>query len=105
VLLLPVASIGAPHLEDRVFEIDSRRLDPWQVLSASRAITLFGLPAAVVPISALPGGSPIGVQVVTRPGRDELAVAVAKLLESRRRVHPVIPTPLRELAACEGKMP
>jgi amidase len=103
VLLLPVASIGAPHLEDRVFEIDSRRLDPWQVLSASRAVTLFGLPAAVVPIGALPDGSPIGVQVVTRPGRDELAVAVTKLLESRRSAKPVIPTPLRELAAREGK--
>jgi amidase len=81
VLLLPVASIGAPRLEEREFLIEGQRLGIWQILAASRAISLFGLPAAVVPVGSLPDGRPIGVQIVARPGADELALAVAATLE------------------------
>jgi amidase len=79
-LLMPVASIPAPRLEDRSFVIDGRRLDVWQVLTASRAISLFGFPVTTVPVGNMPDGAPIAVQVVGRPDRDEVTLAAGEAL-------------------------
>jgi amidase len=80
-LLMPVASIPAPGLEDRSFVVEGRRLDVWQVLTPCRAISLFGLPVATVPVGRMPDGAPIGVQVVGRPDGDEVVLAAAEALE------------------------
>ena len=42
---------------------------------------LLGWPVAVVRCGASPEGLPIGVQVVTRPWREDVALAVAQYLE------------------------
>ena len=81
VLLLPVASIAAPRLEDHEFILEGRKLGVWEILAPCRAISLFGFPSAVVPIGRMPDGRPLGVQIVARPYADEAAVAVAEALE------------------------
>ncbi|MGW7369143.1 amidase [Streptomyces sp. NPDC054841] len=82
VLLLPVSSIAAPPVDAWEVEVEGTILDGWQIVSACRAVTLLGLPAAVATVGTLPEGRPIGVQVVARPGREDVALAVAELLES-----------------------
>jgi amidase len=81
VLLLPVAAIGAPRLEQREFRVREHTLGPWQILACCQAISLFGLPAAVVPVGRFADGRNIGVQVVARPGEEQVALAVAAALE------------------------
>jgi amidase len=39
-------------------------------------------PAAVVPVGASPEGLPIGVQIVTRPFEDEIALGVAAQVDA-----------------------
>jgi Asp-tRNA(Asn)/Glu-tRNA(Gln) amidotransferase A subunit family amidase len=43
---------------------------------------LLGCPAAAVPMTQSEAGLPIGVQIVGRPFKDELVLAIAKLIES-----------------------
>jgi amidase len=43
---------------------------------------LTGWPAAVVRAGTSPEGLPIGVQIVARPGREDVALAVAKFVET-----------------------
>lgn len=82
VLLLPVAAIAAPSLTEREFAVCGKTLDPWDLLACCQAISLFGLPAAVTPVGTLTDGRPIGVQVVARPGCDDLALTVAQRIET-----------------------
>jgi amidase len=81
ILLMPVAAIGAPRLDERVFTLQGSTLGPWDILACCQAISLFGLPAAVVPFDRFHDGRNIGVQVVGRPGQDHLVIAVAETLE------------------------
>ena len=50
--------------------------------SYTQVYNLSGLPAAVVPCGTSPEGLPIGVQIATRPWREDLALAVARHLEA-----------------------
>ena len=52
----------------------------WNELSAHN---ISGFPAAVVPAACNSDGLPIGVQIVSAPGRDDVALAVAKAVQSR----------------------
>jgi fatty acid amide hydrolase 2 len=54
---------------------------PW--LATNTAIfNLYGLPATQVPLGLGDGGLPLGVQVVARPGADQVCFAVALELEA-----------------------
>jgi len=50
--------------------------------SYTQTYNLTGWPAAVVRCGATAGGLPIGVQVVARPWREDVALAVAASLET-----------------------
>ena len=52
----------------------------WNDLNAHN---ISGFPAVSVPTARSPDGLPIGVQVVSAPGCDDVALAVAKVIESR----------------------
>jgi Asp-tRNA(Asn)/Glu-tRNA(Gln) amidotransferase A subunit family amidase len=52
----------------------------WDVLAPSRLISLFGVPAASVPFGTSDDGLPIGVQVVGAPFREDVVLAVARML-------------------------
>lgn len=45
--------------------------------------SLVGYPAVIVRLGTSPDGLPVGVQVVARPWRDDIALAVAAFLEKR----------------------
>lgn len=47
----------------------------------TETFNLTGWPSAVVRVGASPEGLPIGVQVVARPGREDVALAIAKRVE------------------------
>ncbi|MDT7664433.1 MAG: amidase, partial [Pseudonocardiales bacterium] len=80
VLLLPVASVPAPPPGPEAV-VDGRRVPFGRLGSSCRAISVLGLPAAVVPVGRSAEGLPIGVQVVGRPFHDHEVLAVAALLE------------------------
>jgi Asp-tRNA(Asn)/Glu-tRNA(Gln) amidotransferase A subunit family amidase len=83
VLLCPVAAVPAFRHGERSWTVEGKivkYLDAW---SYSEWFNLLGTPGAVVPVGCSPEGLPIGVQVVTRPWEEELALAVAAEIEKQ----------------------
>jgi len=81
VLLCPVAAIPAFRHGERTWQVDGRTvayLDAW---SYSEWFNLLGMPAVALPIAHSAEGLPIGIQIVTRPWEEELALSVARVLE------------------------
>ena len=76
VLAMPTAPIVAPPVEDFAEHLTllSRNAIPW---------SLVGFPAVSVPCGR-PGQLPVGLQLVARPGREDLLVAVGSALEAAR---------------------
>jgi Asp-tRNA(Asn)/Glu-tRNA(Gln) amidotransferase A subunit family amidase len=90
VLLCPVASIPAFNHGERHWQIDGqivKYLDAW---SYCEWFNLLGMPAATVPVSHSPQGLPIGVQIVAHPWEEELALAIAEIVEDgcSKKQHP-----------------
>ncbi|WP_016934523.1 amidase [Rhodococcus sp. R1101] len=80
VLVLPVASIGAPPLGLERFGVEDRLLTWQEALASCRTISVTGFPSVVVPVGRASDGMPIGVQIVARPFHDHVALAVAARL-------------------------
>lgn len=75
VILSPTCAIPAPLRGESV-------KSSWLPnASYTQSYNLTGWPGAVVRCGASPEGLPIGVQVVARPWREDVALAVAKKLE------------------------
>lgn len=82
VLLCPVASVPAFRHGERSWTIDSQTveyLDAWRFTQWFNALAC---PAAVVPVNASPEGLPIGVQIAARPFEDEIAIGIARIVDS-----------------------
>lgn len=79
-LVLPVASIGAPLLGRDRFDVDGRSLTWQEVLASCRTISVAGFPSVVVPVGETGDGMPIGVQLVARPFHEHVALSVAARL-------------------------
>lgn len=76
VILCPVcASPALPHGE-------AAAASAFPIFSYTMTYNLTGWPGAVVRAGTSPEGLPIGVQVVARPGREDVALAVAKFVEA-----------------------
>jgi Asp-tRNA(Asn)/Glu-tRNA(Gln) amidotransferase A subunit family amidase len=90
VLLCPVASIPAFHHGERHWQIEGQRVEYLDAWSYCEWFNLLGMPAATLPISRSPEGLPIGVQIVTRPWDEELALTVAETVEEGcgKKQHP-----------------
>ncbi len=91
-LLLPVACLPAFPVGQDEFVVDGMPVPYWQVLASCRAISLFGVPAAVVPCGLTSQGLPIGVQIVGRPYSEGLVLTAASELEQRLCRMPTAPT-------------
>lgn len=76
VILCPVSNLEAVTHDTWPDRDDAARF------SYTRAYNLTGWPVAVVRAGTSPDGLPIGVQVVTRPWREDVALAVARHLET-----------------------
>ncbi len=83
VLLMPVACLPAFEVGAEDFEIAGVSVPYWQVLACCRAISLFGVPSAVVRCGLSREGLPVDVQVVGPPYAEALVLRVATHLEER----------------------
>jgi len=81
VLLCPVASIPAFKHGERSWKIDGQTVQYLDAWSYTEWFNLLGMPAAVVPVGRSSEGLPIGVQIITRPWEEELALAVAAIID------------------------
>ena len=90
VLLCPVASVPAFRHGERHWQIDGQRVEYLDAWSYCEWFNLLGMPAVTVPVSQSPEGLPIGVQIITRPWDEELALTVAKTVEEAcgKKQHP-----------------
>jgi len=79
VIICPVCAVPAlPHGAS----YDPEKVPIWAPFSYTMTYNITGWPAAVVRAGISPEGLPIGVQVVARPWRDDVALAVAQHIES-----------------------
>ncbi|MCH6469408.1 amidase [Sinomonas terrae] len=81
ILLLPVASATAPLIGTSVVEVDGQQVPRSQLGASCRAISILGLPSAVVPVGLGDDGMPIGIQVVGRRFHDHEVLAIAHEIE------------------------
>lgn len=76
-ILCPVTHQVAPLIQER----DPRRFD------YTIPFSLTGYPCVVTPVGATNAGLPIGVQVVAHPWREDIALALAQILEQELGAH------------------
>jgi Asp-tRNA(Asn)/Glu-tRNA(Gln) amidotransferase A subunit family amidase len=81
VLLCPVASIPAFKHGERSWVVEGREVAYLDAVRHTQWFNVLACPAAVVPVGQSLEGLPIGVQVVARPYEDEVALAVAGVLD------------------------
>ena len=81
VLLSPVASIPAWKHGERAWKIDTKTVEYLDAVRYTQWFNTLAAPAAVVPVGRSPEGLPIGVQIAARPFEDELALAIAAILD------------------------
>lgn len=82
VLLCPAAAIPAFRHGERSWQIDGKTVQYLDAWSYTEWFNLLGMPGAVVPVSHSSEGLPIGVQIVTRPWQEELALEIAEAVEA-----------------------
>ncbi|HET9087430.1 MAG TPA: amidase [Acidobacteriaceae bacterium] len=91
VLLCPVCAIPAFRHGERSWHVDGQLIEYLDVMRYTQWFNLLAAPAAVVPVGKSSEGLPIGVQVVTRPYQDELALAIAAMID---RAFGFVPPPV-----------
>jgi amidase len=82
ILLCPVASIPAFRHGERKWTVDGRTVAYFDAVRHTQWFNVLGAPAAVVPAGRSPEGLPIGVQIAARPFQDEVALAVAAVIDA-----------------------
>jgi amidase len=82
VLLCPVASIPAFRHNERAWTIDGRSVEYLDAMRYTQWFNALACPAAVIPVGTSPEGLPIGVQIVSRPFEDEVALGVAAVVDA-----------------------
>jgi len=82
VLLCPVASIPAFRHGERNWTIEGRPLEYLDAVRHTQWFNTLAAPAAVVPVGRSPEGLPVGVQIVARPFEDEVALAIAAIVDA-----------------------
>jgi Asp-tRNA(Asn)/Glu-tRNA(Gln) amidotransferase A subunit family amidase len=82
VLLCPVASIPAFRHRERKWTIEGRPLEYLDAVRHTQWFNILAAPSAVVPVGRSLEGLPIGVQIVARPFEDEVALAIAAIVDS-----------------------
>ena len=81
VLLCPVCSIPAFRHGERKWKVAGQEVEYLDVMRYTQWFNLLAAPAAVVPVGRSPEGLPIGVQIVAHPFEDEVALAVASIID------------------------
>jgi 1-carboxybiuret hydrolase len=90
-ILAPATPCTAPLLGQKTFVLDGTEMPLRPNIGIyTQPISFIGLPVVAVPV-ALAGGLPIGVQIITAPWREDMALRIAHDLEMRGVVH--VPRP------------
>lgn len=80
ILLAPASPCVAPLLGQKTMNIDGQEIPVRPNLGLyTQPISFIGLPVVCVPVTS--GALPCGVQIITAPGREDLALAAAYQLE------------------------
>ncbi len=95
VLLSPVCSVPAFRHGERSWKIDGQSVGYLDSMRFTQWFNTLGAPAAVVPVGQSPEGLPIGVQIAARPYEDEIALAIAGVID---REFGYRPPPLLEVS-------
>jgi amidase len=86
VLLCPVASISAFRHDERVWNVDGRKVEYLDAMRYTQWFNVLGAPAAVVPVGWAKQDTgeslPIGVQIAARPFEDEIALGIAAIVDA-----------------------
>ncbi len=94
VILAPATPCVAPRIGQKTFMLDGREMPLRPNIGIfTQPVSFIGLPVVAVPV-ALPGGLPIGVQVIAAPWREAVALRVAQALET----HGIVRAPEASLA-------
>ena len=88
VWLCPVASVPAFRHGERSWTIEGQAVSYLDAVRHTQWFNTLAAPAAVVPAGRSPEGLPIGVQVVARPFEDEVALGIAKVIDSKLGYQP-----------------
>lgn len=81
VLLTPVCSVPAFKHGERKWKIDGKDVEYLDAMRFTQWFNTLGAPAAIVPVGMSPEGLPIGAQIAARPYEDEIALAVAEVID------------------------
>ncbi len=79
--LLPVAGCGAIG-HDETACINGITVAGFELMAHCRAISLLGVPVVSIPVAKTANGLPLSVQIVAPPFREDLALALARRIES-----------------------
>lgn len=80
-ILAPATPTIAPEIEQKTFELEGQVLPVRANLGLfTQPISFIGLPVVAVPVWP-ETGMPIGVQIITAPGREDIALRIARHLE------------------------
>src|SRR5262252_2338890 len=83
VILAPATPCAAPKIGQQTFTLDGVEAPlPPNIGIYTQPISFIGLPVVTVPVPLKP--LPIGVQIITAPWREDMALAVAGVLEQAR---------------------
>jgi len=83
VILAPATPCVAPPIGQKTFVLDGKEMPLRPNIGIyTQPISFIGLPVVAVPVP-LPGGLPIGVQVIAAPWQEATALRVAQALETR----------------------
>ncbi len=93
VILAPATPCVAPRIGQKTFVLDGRELLLRPNIGIyTQPVSFIGLPVVAVPVP-LPGGLPIGVQVIAAPWREAAALRVGQALETRGLASAPEPSP------------
>lgn len=80
-ILAPATPVVAPRIEEKTFVLDGVELPVRPNMGLyTQPISFIGLPVVAVPTWTA-SGLPIGVQIITAPGREDIALRIARQLE------------------------
>lgn len=82
VLLCPVCSVPAFRHGEREWKVDGRKVEYLDAMRYTQWFNTLGAPAVIVPVGQSPEGLPIGIQIAARPFEDEIALGIARVIDS-----------------------
>jgi Asp-tRNA(Asn)/Glu-tRNA(Gln) amidotransferase A subunit family amidase len=81
VLLCPACAVPAFRPGERAWKVEGQTVKYLDVMRYAAWFNALGAPAAIVPVGQSPEGLPVGVQVAARPYEDEVALAIAGVID------------------------